>query len=299
MALTALLLGGLPGGVAAQASDQLGPASADVNCTNFLAENAGGRDHAQAVFDAAGGLDGNDPYLLDADGNQLACDGAEFGSETPATCLNFQAASHAQALLNATAPDDPYNLDPDGNDVACDGGGGGVEEEPLDGPPPAPDPEPPDTTELAAPPLDSGDAGRPDSPGTLDTLEARLDAQFAALEARFAAFELRAEDGFGKFPDTEDESTPGGAPAIVVSSISAQLATAQLGDEGNRPNHVSRAQRGVAAADDGGGSASNASRQRSKDGKNDRAKERQGTKKKARDQHENRDRPSRNNDNGK
>jgi hypothetical protein len=309
----ALILSGLPGSTSAQALSQLGPASADVNCTNFLAENDGGRDHAQAVFAAAGGLDGNDPYLLDADGNQVACDGAAFGSEAPATCLNFQAASHAQALLDATAPSDPYSLDPDGNGVACDGDGGGADaEEPLDGPPPPPDPdpattkdpprgnpEPPDTAAPAAPPVASGDAGRAGSPGSLDTLEARLDARFAALEARFAAFELRAEDGFGKFPDADaDQSTSGAATAtIVVSPASEPLTAAQRGSEDHASNLVARAQRASISAADEGRAAQNADKQRGEDDENARAKERKSkskSKSKNDRQHVKRDRPQRN-----
>jgi hypothetical protein len=61
--------------------------------------------------------------------------------------------------------------------------------------------------------------------GTGESLEARLDARFAALEAQFAAFEERAQNGFGRFPESRNEATAGGQATTVIDSASQQPVT--------------------------------------------------------------------------
>ena len=85
--------------------------------------------------------------------------------------------------------------------------------------------------------------------GTGETLEARLEARFAALEAQFAAFEVRAENGFGRFPDSEDDTTAGGqASTVDVSTSQRPIAIAQR-NRANDDRPVVRAQQ----AKDGNG----------------------------------------------
>ena len=213
--LTTLLLGYMPVPVGAQ-SDVLGPSNAQVNCPNFLPASEGGQQHAQEVYNS----DTSDPYGLDGPVGPnndtrgepgVACETeSDLGTESRATCQNFRETRHAQALLDAAGRNDPYDLDPDRNGVACDGGGGG-DLETLDGVPPSTR----GTTVVV-------------STGAIDTgesLEARLEARFAALEAEFAEFEARAANGFGRFPDSEDEATVGGQGTTVVVSTSQQPVT--------------------------------------------------------------------------
>jgi hypothetical protein len=62
-------------GIACETESDLGTAS-PASCQDFLPATEGGREHAQALFDQAAN---GDPYLLDIDGNGIACDGDKGG----------------------------------------------------------------------------------------------------------------------------------------------------------------------------------------------------------------------------
>jgi hypothetical protein len=251
LAIITLVASALSRPTAGQRSDVLGPSTADVNCSNFLPAAEGGQEHAQAVFVAAGGLQGNDPYQLDLTGERgAACDGANLGSAPPATCQNFRAPEDAQALLAATAPNDPYGLDPDHDGVACDGGPI-TRPDPLASPPPSDPPATPQrgasspkatatpTTTAAALPTVAAIAPTPAAGtrvitiaaplGTGQTLDDQLNARFAALEAQFAAFAQRAQNGFGALPPSTGQTSGAGTgsttPVVVSTGKAPSVST--------------------------------------------------------------------------
>jgi hypothetical protein len=78
--------------------------------------------------------------------------------------------------------------------------------------------------------------------GTGETLEARLEARFAALEAQFAAFEVRAENGFGRFPEAGDEATAGEQAAIRIGSPSQRPITTTQRTSAKADNSIVRFQ---------------------------------------------------------
>jgi hypothetical protein len=211
-------------------------------CENFRYQS-----DAQAAFTA----DPSDPFGLDGDSNGVACQGEErFGTTPLVNCNDLRdhpdAQQALQGLLDYTrAAGDPYTLDADGNGVACDGGAGeGArrdDREVLDGPPerggrdpeardgPAPDRRRNNQEDLdRSPPVTSRGPRVVVSTGALgtgETLEARLEARFAALEAQFAAFEVRAENGFGRFPEAGDDATAGEQATTAGVSTSRQFIT--------------------------------------------------------------------------
>ena len=204
------------------------------NCEHFLDQ-----EDAQVAFDA----DPDDPFVLDDNNDGEACEVGElFGSTPLVNCDDLRGhPGIAQALYDHSLSrygSDRYNL------VACTEQASTVADpEPLDG-------DPPDfgggTIVVSTVAL-----------GTGETLEARLDAHFAALEAQFAAFEVRAANGFGRFPDSEDDATAGGQGSTVVVSTSQQP--------------VAVAQRAIAKDD-----SPIVRAQKAKAGKGDRIKERKG-----------------------
>ena len=241
IALTALVLSGLPAHVYAQTEWP--------NCENFLDQ-----DDAQAAYDA----DRGDPFDLESSEpvNDVPCeDEPAFGTEPLISCdalSQYPDAQQAlQGLYDHTRDDgDPYGLDQGGDPaVACDGGGNGADvqdpldgtprerrgndDEALDGPPPdrsrrdrdARDASPPTTTDgttvvVSAAPL-----------GDFASLEERLDARFAALEADFAAFEVRAQNGFGRFEESADDASSREQGAtVIVSSSRPPAAVTKPGD---------------------------------------------------------------------
>ena len=214
-------------------------------CANFLNQS-----NAQATFAA----DPSDPFGLDSDNNGVACQAEErFGATPLVNCDDLRdhpdAQQALQGLLDYTrAAGDPYTLDADGNGIACDDDDGAedprADREELDGPPesgsrdqedldgPAPDRSRDDQETLdGVPPVTSSGPNVVVSTSALstgETLEARLEARFAALEAQFAAFEVRAENGFGMFPDSgDDETAAGQVPTFGVSISQQPVAMAQ------------------------------------------------------------------------
>jgi hypothetical protein len=117
------------------------------------------------------------------------------------------------------------------------------------------DPEP-----LDGVPPDVGESSVVVSTGALgngQTFEARLTARFAALEAQFAAFKARAANGFGRFPDSGDDTASAGQAASARVSIAQEpVVMAQSVNEKSDSPVVHL--------------------QKAKDGKRDRAKERRG-----------------------
>ena len=235
-------------------------------CENFRYQS-----DAQATFTA----DPSDPFGLDSDNNGVACQVEErFGSTPLVNCDDLRDHPDAQQALQGLydytrAAGDPYSLDADGNGIACDGGDGAGDgrddREALDGPPEsggrdqedldgaAPDQRRDDQENLdRSPPVTSRGPHVVVSAvplGTGETLEARLEVRFAALEAQFAAFEVRAENGFGRFPDSEDDTTAGGqASTVDVSTSQRPIAIVQR-SRANDERPVVRAQQ----AKDGNG----------------------------------------------
>jgi hypothetical protein len=254
-------------------------------CENFRYQS-----DAQAAFTA----DPSDPFGLDGDTNGVACQGEErFGTSPLVNCDDLRdhpdARQALQGLYDYTrAAGDPYTLDADGNGIACDGGDGAGarrdDREVLDGPPqsgghdpealdgPAPDRRREDEEDLdRSPPVTSRGPRVVVSIGALgtgETLEARLEARFAALEAQFAAFEVRAENGFGRFPDAGDEAMSGGQATTAVVSTSRQFITmTQRSAHDDSP--IIRAQK-------------------AKDGTGERGKERKGKRDRHKGKHRNR-----------
>jgi hypothetical protein len=253
IALTALLLTGLPAPAAAQAEWP--------NCENFRDQ-----DDAQAAYDA----DRQDPFDLESTEpvNDVPCeDESAFGTEPLVSCDALtddpDAQQALQGLYDHTRDEgDPYSLDQGGDPaIACDGGGGADEQDPLDGPPrdrrgngqenldgPPPDRSRRDREARGEAPVVSGDGTVVVVSTTpLDdfaSLEERLDARFAALEADFAAFEVRAQNGFGRFDESGDGASSREQGATVIVSSSRQpAAVTQSEDTANNGTPAVLAQR--------------------------------------------------------
>jgi hypothetical protein len=254
LALTALLLSGLPAPAAAQTEWP--------NCENFRDQ-----DDAQAAYDA----DRQDPFELEFTEpvNDVPCeDEPAFGTEPLVSCdalTDDPDAQHAlQGLYDHTRDEgDPYSLDQGGDPaIACDGGGGADEQDPLDGPPrdrrgngqenldgPPPDRSRRDREARDEAPVVSGDGTvvvvSATPLGDFASLEERLDARFAALEADFAAFEERAQNGFGRFDESGDGASSGeqGASVIVSSSSRQPAAVTQSEDTTDAGSQALLAQR--------------------------------------------------------
>jgi hypothetical protein len=188
------------------------------DCKNFLDQ-----EDAQVALDA----DPRDPFRLDGNNDGVACQqpAEEFGTSPPVNCDALQGHPDIARALYEHALDkygsDEYEL------ASCvEQGSSGTEPsrsnranrgsqrndpEALDG----------------APPNTSEDIVIPVAPAPDQSLEARLEARFAALEAQFAAFEARAANGFGMFPDSEDEAPAAGQPTVVVSTAQKPIAENQ------------------------------------------------------------------------
>jgi hypothetical protein len=195
------------------------------DCGSFL-----DKDDSQVAFDA----EPTDPFGLDGNNDGEACEQPEggFGTSALVSCDDLQDYPDiARALYDHSLTkygSDRYDLascveqgstgvDPPA-DNRRDEDSQGDDPEVLDGVPP----EARDSTVIV----------RTGALGTGETLEARLVARFAALEAQFAAFEVRAANGFGRFPESDEEAAGGQAATVVVSTsqepITAnQRATAQ------------------------------------------------------------------------
>ena len=236
------------------------------NCENFRNQS-----DAQATFTA----DPSDPFGLDGDTNGVACQVEErFGTTPLVNCDDLRDHPDAQQALQGLydytrAAGDPYTLDADGNGIACDDGDGAGDgqddREALDGPPEsggrdqedldgaAPDQSRDDQEDLdRSPPVTSSGPHVVVSTGALgtgETLEARLEARFAALEAQFAAFEVRAENGFGRFPESGDDATAGEQATTVDVSTSQRPITMTQRTRANADNAIVRLQQ----AKDGNG----------------------------------------------
>lgn len=252
LALTALVLGGLPADIAAQPEWP--------NCENFLDQ-----DDAQATYDA----DRGDPFDLASSEpvNDVPCeDEQNFGTAPLVSCdaltKHPDAQQALQGLYDHTRDEgDPYGLDQGGDPaIACDSGGRADEQDPLDGPPP--DTGANDQEALDGPPLDTSQNDQEVLDGTLPvpstgttvvvsaapladfaSLEARLDARFAALKAQFAAFELRAQNGFGRFDKSGGDVASGGQGAtVIVSTSRLPAAMTQPLDNANTTAQAVRAQ---------------------------------------------------------
>src|SRR5829696_8377786 len=125
VALTALLLSGMPAPVAAHAEWP--------NCPNFVDQ-----DDAQAAYDA----DRGDPFDLESSEpvKDVPCEEEpDFGTPPLVSCDalgDYPEAQHAlEGLYDHTRDeDDPYGLDQGGDPaIACDRGDGGADEQdPLD-----------------------------------------------------------------------------------------------------------------------------------------------------------------------
>jgi hypothetical protein len=228
-------------------------------CENFRYQS-----DAQATLTA----DPSDPFGLDSDNNGVACQVEErFGSTPLVNCDDLRDHPDAQQALQGLydytrAAGDPYTLDADGNGIACDGGDGAGDgrddREALDGPPEsggrdqetldgaAPDQSRDDQENLdRSPPVTSRGPHvvvNTGALGTVETLEARLEARFAALEAQFAAFEVRAENGFGRFPDAEDDATAGEQATTVGVSTSQRPITMTQRTRANAESAIIRFQ---------------------------------------------------------
>jgi len=182
-----------------------------LDCESFLDQ-----EDAQIALDA----DPTDPFGLDGNNDGEACEQPEgdFGTPPLVSCDNLQdQADIARALYEHSLDkygSDRYDLascvqqgstetDPSAGDRA-NRGSQTNDPEVLDGVPPE---TRGNTIFVGTVPLGSG-----------QTLEARLDARFAALEAQFAAFEERAANGFGMFPDSEDEAPAADQTTTVIVS---------------------------------------------------------------------------------
>jgi len=234
------------------------------NCANFLDQ-----EDAQVAFDA----DPSDPFGLDesGEGNGQACEAPakDFGSASLVNCDDLRDhpdIAHAlydhslskydadQYELAACVEQERTSTDPSRRNRA-NGGRRGDDPEVLDGTPA--------DTEGSAVIVSTG------ALGTGESLEARLDARFAALEAQFAAFEERAQNGFGRFPESRNEATAGGQATTVIDSASQQPVTMIQRTTGHEDSPVIRAQK-------------------AKDGKGGRTKERKGKRDRQKDKHRNR-----------
>lgn len=181
------------------------------DCTNFLDQ-----EDSQVALDA----DPTDPFGLDGNNDDVACQqpAEEFGTSQLVNCDSLR--DHpdiARALYEHAL--DKYGSDR--YDLASCVEQGSTGTDPSAGDRPNRGRQRDDTEVLDGTPPDT----RADivisvasAPG--QSLEARLEARFAALEAQFAAFEERAANGFGMFPDSEDEAPAAGqATTVVVSTF--------------------------------------------------------------------------------
>ena len=233
-----------------------------LDCASFLDQ-----PDAQVAFDA----DPTDPFGLDGNNDGEACEQPEgdFGTSPLVGCDDLQ--DHpdiAQVLYDHSLSkygSDRYDLaacveqESTGTDPATgdrtNRGNPRDDPEVLDGVPPE--------TDGSAVIVSTG------ASGTGETLEARLEERFAALEAQFAAFEIRAENGFGRFPESGDEAATGGQATTVVGLTFKQPITtpARASGDDDRPIiHV----------------------QKAKDGNGDRDKERTGKRDRPKGKHRNR-----------
>ena len=179
-------------------------------CENFRYQS-----DAQATFTA----DPSDPFGLDSDTNGVACQVEErFGTTPLVNCDDLQDHPDIARALYEHALDkygsDRYDL------ASCVEQGNTGRDRPADdrtnrG-------RQRDDTEVldGAPPDTSADIVISVASAPGQSLEARLEARFAALEDQFAAFEDRAANGFGMFPDSEDEAPAAGQATTVVVSTS-------------------------------------------------------------------------------
>lgn len=210
------------------------------DCANFLDQ-----PDAQVVLDA----DPSDPFNLDRDGNGIPCEepAEPFGTTPLANCDDLNDyPGIAQALYDASVAkygSDRYELaacvqPADANQTPptedAPGGGGGNDQEPLDGTPleiSEPGTRRTDRPERAADEPVTGDGGitvRTGGLGMGAALEDRLEARFAALEAEFAQFEARAENGFGRFPESGDDRTSEDAgSSTTVTTAQKPVATTE------------------------------------------------------------------------
>ena len=238
-----------------------------LTCGNFRSQS-----DAQATFTA----DSSDPFGLDDDNNGVACQAEErFGTSPLVTCDDLRDYPDAQQALqglydHTRATGDPYALDADGNGIACDRDGTGdgrADREPLDGPPES---RGRDQAALDGPAPDQRRAGAASDQRRIDretrnrsapvpsrgphvvvrtgalsrgmTLEARLEARFAALEAQFAAFEVRAENGFGRVPESRADVTAGVEATTVIISTAQQIITTTQRTRANADTPMVRVQ---------------------------------------------------------
>ena len=230
------------------------------DCENFLDQ-----EDAQVAFNA----DPKDPFGLDGNNDDVACQqpAEEFGRSQLVNCDSLQGHPDIVQALYEHALDkygsDRYDL------AAC------LEQENTDRDRSADDDtnrgrQRDDPEVLDGDPLDtSADIVIPVASAPGQSLEARLEARFAALEAQFAAFEERAANGFGMFPESEDETLATGQVTTVVVS------TAQRPIGENQRTTVSDGNPIVRA-------------QKAKERKADRNKERKGKRDRSQGKHRNR-----------
>jgi len=202
----------------------LGPTS-DANaqqrpdCENFLDQ-----EDAQVTFDA----DPTDPFGLDGNDDAVVCEQPEgdFGTTPLVNCDDLQDHPDIAEALYEHALDkygsDRYEL------AACiQQGDAGTHSSAGDRPNRGTQRDEPELLD-GAPPDTSADIVIPVASGPGQSVEARLEARFAALEAQFAAFEERAANGFGMFPDSEDEApATGQATTVIVSTAQKPIAENQ------------------------------------------------------------------------
>jgi hypothetical protein len=214
-----------------------------LDCKSFLDQ-----EDAQVALDA----DPKDPFGLDGNNDGQACEQPEgaFGTPPLVNCDDLR--DHpdiARALYE-------HSLDKYGSDryelAACgQQGQSGTDQSAGDrtnhgsqnNDPEVLDGVPPETRDRAV----------PVSPVAVDasqSLEARLEARFAALEAQFAVFEARAANGFGMFPDSGDDATPGDQAGNAVVSTSQQPITTTQHPGANDDSPIVRAQKAKAGKGD-------------------------------------------------
>ena len=189
------------------------------DCTNFLDQ-----EDSQVALDA----DPTDPFGLDGNNDDVACQqpAEEFGTSQLVNCDSLRDHPDIAHALYEHALDkygsDRYNL------ASCvEQGSTGTDPSAGDRPNRGRQQDDPEVLD-GAPPDTSAGIVIPVATGPGESLEARLEARFAALEAQFAAFEVRAENGFGVFPDSVDEVlVEDQATTVVVSTAQKPIAENQ------------------------------------------------------------------------
>jgi len=185
-------------GVACQGQDRFGTTSL-VSCDD-LRDSPAAQRALQGLLDYTRAT--GDPYALDPDGNDIACDDVEAGD------------GRADRAARDGPPERSRRDQKDRDGVSTDQRRNGAATDQRRDVQETQDRSAPVTSRAPVVVVSTGARG----PG--ETLEDRLEVRFAALEAQFDAFEVRAANGFGRFLEPGEHVTAREQAIIVIGSTS-------------------------------------------------------------------------------